>query len=93
MIWVYTASFLLLSLFSFTQIDLNLTLYNSNLLLPILNFLKNIGYRQRTLSAVIFIILATSLYFNYLKLVYKQKTSKKHLKIVLLVTFLAGIPA
>lgn len=91
MILMFLASFFLLSIYSFTRIDLNLTLYNLKLINPIFNFLKNLGYYHRPLSTLIFILLTSSLYFNYLKLIKNSKL--KSLKNILTLVFIFGVIA
>jgi hypothetical protein len=68
-----------LFLYSFTQIDLGLTLSEASIWQSAEKFFKNIGYFQRPLSAYFFTGIVISLFFFYLTfliLAYKQKIKK-----------------
>lgn len=69
---------LLLALFSFTQQDLNLTIYNN-----IFSWVQYLGFYQRPLATVIYLILIFLLFSFYFKLV-KQKISKRWLILLVL---------
>ncbi|MCL4382918.1 hypothetical protein M1545_03955 [Patescibacteria group bacterium] len=78
--------------YSFTQVDLNLTLPNFPITRDLQNIFIKIGYFQRPLSAVIFLIIILLLilfYFLFLSLVKKNKFTER--KIWFLLIFLSGI--
>lgn len=74
--------FIVISLFlySFTQVDLNLTLSHISLWYAIQDFFQNIGYFNRPFSTLLYILIILSLfifYFFILKLADKNKFSLK----------------
>ena len=74
--WLFIFSCLLLFLYSFTQVDLNLTLSRSPFVHTIIKSFQYIGYYNRFLSTEIYIgilIVMCACYFYFLYLAYKQK--------------------
>ncbi len=72
--------------YSYTQVDLGLTLSKTNIWLPIQQWFQQIGYFNRPLSTVIFIALITTLFLLYgysLVLAYKNKVTPKDVWIVI----------
>ncbi|MFH0864197.1 MAG: hypothetical protein V1858_03860 [Candidatus Gottesmanbacteria bacterium] len=83
--------FTIISLFfySFTQVDLNLTLSKSSKIQELEKAFIQIGYFNRPLSTTIFIILIILLfmaYFIILSLVYKKIIPRRHIWILIIVT-------
>ena len=71
-----------LFLYSFTQIDLNLTLSRASFFQSIQQFFIQIGYFQRPLSTTFFLIIILALFIFYglvLRLVAQNKISKRQL--------------
>lgn len=76
----YLVSVVGLFLYSFTQIDLGLTLSQISIWQTTEKFFKNIGYFQRPLSSILFIGIILSLFFFYLMIlrtVNEKKINKK----------------
>ena len=85
---------ILLTLYSFSQIDLNLTLSGYFHYQKFQNMMIDLGYYRRPLSTVIFLILllfSFLIYLKWLKLFHKYKISRNQLKWLLLIIVLAGI--
>jgi len=83
--------FTLLGLFfySFTQVDLNLTLSKISLWFAIQDFFQHIGYFQRPFSTTIYLILIFLLFTNYYLLIWlvrKKRLSEKQLWFLILIT-------
>lgn len=75
---------ILFCLFSFTQQDLNLTLYNFSWWNPIKDWIQYLGFYQRPLTTLIFIILSFSLFIFYFKLLKSETFRYWWLLIILL---------
>lgn len=76
----YFAVIIGLFLYSFTQIDLNLTLSQLSIWQTAEKFFQHIGYFQRPLSSYLFVGIIISLFFFYLMILHavsKKKISKK----------------
>jgi hypothetical protein len=87
----YVAVLIALFLYSFTQVDLSLTLSKSSVYQSLEKFLQNIGFYQRPLSALIFTFLLLLLFIFYLLFLYFSKKNKlelKHFKILIFLTFI-----
>lgn len=88
----YVISAVMFFLYSFTQIDLGLTVTRHPLIYPYQRWFQDIGYFNRPLSAVLFLALVFlffTLYFFVLYAVYKNKIKRKYIWMILLaVTFL-----
>ena len=83
--------FILIGLFfySFTQVDLNLTLSKTSFLSNIQDFFQNIGYFQRPFSTFLYLLIIFTLYTLYfvlLRLVSKDKLLEKQLWMLILAT-------
>lgn len=84
----YTAVLFLLTVYSYSQIDLNLTLSSNKFYQAIQSQLIFLGYYNRPLSTGILILLLIFLYLIYLRILYlvnKNKLSKKkiiHLTVI-----------
>src|SRR5581483_9728521 len=79
----------LLFLYSFTQVDLGLTLSKNKLLHDILFSFQHIGYFNRNLSSKIYISLIFLIYIFYivfLKLAYSKKIETKYIWKILLIS-------
>lgn len=88
---------LLLVIFSYTQVDLNLTLSSNHIYQQIQNQLILIGYYQRPFSTAILTLLLIYLfgfYLRTLKLIVEKKLTVEHLKWLVAVTsvFLFAYP-
>lgn len=81
-----------LLIYSYTQVDLNLTLSSRPVYLQIQEFLTAIGYFNRPLSTGLFIIIVAGLFLSYLGLLaaaFTQKlTPKLQLKLALLISMI-----
>ncbi len=87
----YLATILALFLYSFTQVDLSLTLSRISIYQQVEKLLQNIGFFQRPLSALIFSLIFLLLFIFYLTFLFLSKKNKihlKHLKIVIFATFI-----
>jgi hypothetical protein len=83
----YLFSAICLFFYSFTQIDLGLTLSRASIWQSAEKFFKNIGYFQRPLSSALFIAITLLLfvfYMLFLYLVYKKQISKKNVWLVII---------
>ena len=81
---LYFVLFTIFTIYSYTQVDLNLTLSNNSIYQSIQSQLTNIGYFNRPLSTTIFFVLVlfcTFLYFFVLK--FRQHFSIKQLWVLL----------
>lgn len=65
LIALFTLLLFLISVFSYTQVDLNLTLSSNYIYQSLQSKLLFLGYYQRQTSSIIFLILVTALYFIY----------------------------
>lgn len=86
MIVLYILSLLGLFVYSFSQIDLNLTLFQSTQFLNFQNAMIQLGYFNRPLSTLIFILLTTLLTVFYLLFLNRSEKIKKKEWIILLVS-------
>lgn len=81
-----------LFIYSFTQVDLNLTLSSNSLYLQAQSYLTQLGYFNRPLSTFIYIVIVISLLITYFGLIYQSKMGKlelsKHIKVSLIVSIL-----
>ena len=87
----YVAVIVALFLYSYTQVDLSLTLSKGSFYQTIQKQLQYIGFYQRPTSAVIFFIIAFLLFIFYVYFLYlckKEKLKLRELKILILPTFL-----
>ncbi len=77
-IWTigYLSAVVGLFFYSFTQVDLNLTLSEWSVWQAIQKFFQNIGYFQRPLSSLLFIGIVLSLFFFYLMILRKIHEKK-----------------
>jgi hypothetical protein len=85
----YLIAVLGLFFYSFTQIDLGLTLSQVSVWQTLEKFFKNIGYFQRPLSSFIFIIIVLLLFIFYLLILnaaLKKKISKKTIWTLIIAT-------
>ena len=74
--------------YSFTQVDLNLTLSQASWWKTVQNFFQHIGYFNRPLSSVLYVMLVLLLfvfYIFFIKLAHKNRISTKNLWILILV--------
>ncbi|MDP2638382.1 MAG: hypothetical protein Q8P26_04950 [Candidatus Levybacteria bacterium] len=90
-IWTlgYLIAVIGLFLYSFTQIDLGLTLSEASIWQIAEGFFKNIGYFQRPLSGNLFVGTVLSLLFFYLMIlygIYKKKINKKTVWVLIIST-------
>ncbi|KKR50269.1 MAG: hypothetical protein UU81_C0009G0018 [Microgenomates group bacterium GW2011_GWC1_41_8] len=80
--FIYLVGIFFFFLYSFTQIDLNLTLSTSHLLYAIQQFFQRIGYFQRPLSTFLYIsivLLLYTLYFILYTIAKKNRLGNKNL--------------
>ncbi|HSX40292.1 MAG TPA: hypothetical protein VLF68_01625 [Candidatus Saccharimonadales bacterium] len=85
----YWLAVVALFLYSFTQVDLSLTLARASIFQSVEKWFQYIGYFNRPLSTVLFLIILALLFAFYIKfllLAGKNKLSKKVFWIVVLVT-------
>lgn len=85
----YLISIIALFFYSFTQIDLGLTLSQASAWQIAEKFFKNIGYFQRPLSGILFtaiILLLFTFYLIIVNAVYKKEISKKPIWILIIIT-------
>ncbi|MDP2649548.1 MAG: hypothetical protein Q8P10_01765 [bacterium] len=85
----YLASVVGLFFYSFTQIDLGLTLSRASIWQTAEKFLKDIGYFQRPFSSILFIGIILSLFFFYLMIlrsVNEKKISKRTIWFLIIAT-------
>ncbi|NMC36451.1 hypothetical protein GYA49_05405 [Candidatus Beckwithbacteria bacterium] len=79
--WLWVALFALVwffvSLYSYTQRDLNLTIFNTPFLQQIQNSLIELGYYQRPMATLLFLILSLLLIGLYCKIVLGKLTLNK----------------
>ena len=78
-----------LFLYSFTQVDLSLTLSQWSIWQVIQKFFQHIGYFQRPLSTFLYIVIILLLfisYFLFLLLAHKKKVTRKQIWILVIAT-------
>ena len=88
---MFIISFLGLEIFSFTQRDLNLTIYNQPLLLNIQSMLIKIGYYQRTLNSILYLLLIIIAWLAFFYIFKYKIWSQPIFKIFLASIFILGI--
>ncbi len=89
LIALYVTTIILLFFYSFTQVDLNLTLSRLSIYQTAEKYFQQIGYFQRYLSAEIYIailLLLFAFYFFFLALAKKNRISKKQLWMLVIST-------
>jgi len=77
------AIYVLLAIFSYSYVDLNLTISRNTFIINFVSFMQQIGYFHRSLATsiyVIWIITAFSFYIFNLWLFYKKKVHENYLK-------------
>lgn len=75
--------YLVIFFFSFTQVDLNLTLFQNQILNNLINNAQQIGYFDRTISAMAYLLILTVAFVSYLinlYFSYKEKITEKYLR-------------
>jgi hypothetical protein len=77
-------------IYSFTQVDLNLTLSRLSVYQNIEKSLRYVGFYQRPLSTVIFVIIAFLLFIFYCSFLYLAKKGKLKLKNLTILTILSA---
>ena len=92
-ILIFTYPFLIISLFfySYTQVDLNLTLSTNPILISVQRFFQNIGYFQRSLSTAIFVSILFFLFLFYLlflKFANEKSITRRQVWLLILATSL-----
>lgn len=84
----YALALLILFFYCLTQIDLNLTLTRNSFSQSLQKYFQNIGYFQRPVSAVFYLIINLVLFFFYFLIVYlvlkKRITEKQVWKLIIL---------
>ncbi len=88
----FTFIWFLLCLFSFTQQDLNLTLYNFPFWNNLRQTLQNLGYYYRPLNTLIFLVLAFLLSFFYLRLIRLKQSPVRFWPLVIILLALPVYP-
>lgn len=66
---IYSLLIVLFSIYSYSQVDFNLTLSKNSLYLAFQNWMTHLGYFNRSLSTIIFIVLAILLFTVYFLLI------------------------
>src|SRR3989344_6033381 len=87
--FLYSFALVSLFLFSYTQVDLNLTLSRSPFILNIQKFLQYIGFFQRPLATILFgsiSILLFVLYIIFLRGAKKNHITKKEATFLIILT-------
>ena len=77
-------------IYSFTQVDLNLTLSKLSIYQTVEKYLQQVGFFQRPLSTLIFVTIASLLFIFYLSFLYLAKKGElktKYLKFLSIATF------
>ena len=85
----YLISIIGLFFYSFTQVDLSLTLSEWSVWQVIQGFFQNIGYFQRSLSGLLFVVIVSLLFIFYsliLYAVHKKKISKETIWFLIIAT-------
>jgi hypothetical protein len=78
-------------IYSFTQVDLSLTLSKLSIYQVSEKFLQHIGFFQRPLSTLIFIIIASLLFIFYVSFLYLARKGKLSLKNLTVLTILSAV--
>lgn len=78
-------------IFTFTQVDLSLTLSKSSIYQTIEKSVQHVGFYQRPLSTVVFIIIASLLFIFYLLFLFLAKEDKLSFKNLSVLTILTAI--
>lgn len=92
LIVTYICSLLMLVVYSYTQVDLNLTLSSNTTYLYIQKILTHVGYFDRPLSTILFTGILGLLFLHYVGFLYlasKKKLSQKN--IIIIITLSVGI--
>jgi hypothetical protein len=77
--------------YSFTQVDLSLTLSKLSIYQTLEKSLQQVGFYQRPISAIIFIVLAGLLFIFYLLFLYLTKKGSLSLKNLTILTILSAV--
>ncbi|MBL7159428.1 hypothetical protein ISS85_03060 [Candidatus Microgenomates bacterium] len=86
---LYFSTIIGLFLYSFTQVDLNLTLTTTSFLSNIQDSFQHIGYFQRSLSTFLYLLiifLLFTFYFLLIRLIKKKRITEKQLWLLILAT-------
>ncbi len=89
--FLYPVLIFALFLYSYTQVDLNLTLSTNPVLISVQRFFQNIGYFQRPLSTAIFVSILFFLFLFYLlflKFANEKNITKRQVWLLILATSL-----
>ena len=87
LIWGYFISIIGLFFYSFTQVDLGLTLSKLSTWQIVQKYFQSIGYFQRSLSSSLFVIIIALLFFFYLMILHqiqKNRISKRSIWILII---------
>jgi hypothetical protein len=85
----FFSTVLALFIYSFTQVDLSLTLSRASIYQVLEKYLQNIGFFQRPLSTLIYVIILSALllfYIKFLQLAFKKRLDIKTLWKIIVVT-------
>lgn len=85
MLILFLIIWLLFCLFSFTQQDLNLTLYNYSLWNPVRSWIQHLGFYERPLTTGIYLLLICFFFWLYFKLL-KRVFSRRWLILLVLIS-------
>jgi len=88
---VFSISVLGLFIYSFSQVDLNLTLSSNQYYQLFQASLTQVGYFNRPTSVLIYIVLVVSLFMSYISLIYRSNLSKTKLSNVVKVALIGSI--
>lgn len=94
-VFIFCLGWVLLCLYSFSQKDLNLTIFDHYLLRLFYESMVQLGYYSRPLSTLVFITLSVTLLLCYLYLIFSKKIilSIKQISIILAILLLTSLPA
>lgn len=88
---MYLATLIGFFVYSFTQVDLSLTLSKLSIYQAIEKSLQQVGFYQRPLSTAIFIIIAGLLFLFYLAFLYLAKKGQLKLKTLVILTAVTAV--
>jgi hypothetical protein len=77
-------------LYSFTQVDLSLTFSQLSIYQTVEKYLQHIGFYQRPLSTLVFIVITSLLFLFYVSFLYFAKKGQLKLKALIILTVLTA---
>lgn len=91
LVLLYLSTIVALFIYSFTQVDLSLTLSKVSIYQFTEKYLQHIGFFQRPLSTLIFIAIASVLFIVYCSFLYLAKIGRLNLKQITILTILTAV--